>query len=387
MRLIFCCLSLFVSCSATSGLQSTSIEIRPSTCGQNVFEGVEKRVELYFAVASGDELGLRAIPRLEWDGVCDLAGCLIIHQERKPELDSYVLSESSLFVFRDHLMMKTCGTTVPLSAVDRIVRTAASHGLSVVDMVYSRSNFMFPDLQSYPHHSNDEELEYLESMSVGGTTEVDGETYVLGNAAGRYWLVHYKRFGTDPGQPRILSDKRIVVDCVMTGLAKEACDHFFQNESLDEPSNAKIMSDYISHVLPDFDEICGKSFPKCGYSCNAHDAKRDIAGDRYFTIHVTPEESFSYASVEAVFYAEDEEATKKELEEFVKRVATVFQPSSLAVAVLAREGVSLSASDLMDSFGEYVKTEESHAETVQLGCRHHASQVVYGSVDSQVVIV
>ncbi|KAK4371097.1 hypothetical protein RND71_010572 [Anisodus tanguticus] len=51
----------------------------------------------------------------------------------------------------------------------------------------------------------------------------------------------------------------------------------------------------IRRILPNSD-ICGFEFDPCGYSMNS------IEGAALFTIHVTPEDGFSYASFEAVGY-------------------------------------------------------------------------------------
>ncbi|KAJ0555975.1 putative adenosylmethionine decarboxylase [Helianthus annuus] len=49
----------------------------------------------------------------------------------------------------------------------------------------------------------------------------------------------------------------------------------------------------INRINPNA-QICDFAFDPCGYSMNA------IDGDRYSTIHVTPEDGFSYASFECV---------------------------------------------------------------------------------------
>jgi hypothetical protein len=61
--------------------------------------------------------------------------------------DAYVLSESSLFVFADRLMLKTCGTTELLAAVPALVGLADGLGMRPSRVKYSRASFLFPEKQ------------------------------------------------------------------------------------------------------------------------------------------------------------------------------------------------------------------------------------------------
>ena len=81
-----------------------------------VFEGPEKCLEVDFCVGSGPIDGLRAIPRPLWDELLASCGCEIISVKSNEEIDSYVLSESSLFVYRWKMVLKTCGKTTPLQS-------------------------------------------------------------------------------------------------------------------------------------------------------------------------------------------------------------------------------------------------------------------------------
>lgn len=67
-----------------------------------VFEGSEKRIEIDFAHAPGAVAaldGLRSVTRDGLDAVLDLAACCIVSARHGADFDSYVLSESSLFVY------------------------------------------------------------------------------------------------------------------------------------------------------------------------------------------------------------------------------------------------------------------------------------------------
>jgi hypothetical protein len=62
------------------------------------FEGPEKVLEIDFVPTEGPARGLREITRAQWDAVLTDARCTILNSMSNERLDSYVLSESSLFV-------------------------------------------------------------------------------------------------------------------------------------------------------------------------------------------------------------------------------------------------------------------------------------------------
>ena len=118
-----------------------SAEVWPSP----VFEGSEKRLEVDFFPANGR--GLRTINRNQLDQLLEHAGCCIVSDRHNEQFDAYVLSESSLFVFPNKLVLKTCGTTRILYAVPLLLELAASTGRSPKRCKYSRASFLFPHHQ------------------------------------------------------------------------------------------------------------------------------------------------------------------------------------------------------------------------------------------------
>lgn len=75
------------------------------------------------------------------------AACCIVSESHVEDFDAYVLSESSLFIYSDKLVLKTCGTTLLLSAVPTILEQAAGVGLRPRRCKYSRASFLFPEQQ------------------------------------------------------------------------------------------------------------------------------------------------------------------------------------------------------------------------------------------------
>ncbi|GER26101.1 S-adenosylmethionine decarboxylase proenzyme [Striga asiatica] len=75
--------------------------------------------------------------------------------------------------------------------------------------------------------------------------------------------------------------------------------------------------------------VCDYAFDPCGYSMNGMNL------DRYSTIHVTPEDGFSYASFECVGSSRDGNVL-----EVLKRVVGIFGPGKMSVSTTAGPGAS-----------------------------------------------
>jgi S-adenosylmethionine decarboxylase len=239
------------------------------------------------------------------------------------------------------MMIKTCGTTIPLNAVGTIIAAARALELNPIELTYSRSSFVFPDLQLFPHNSLDVELKYLDEMDLGLVES--SETGLMGDAASRYWLVHSKGFKR---AIEIDDDRSVMVDCIMTGLSPEARLRYFKDMAKEDHRNEQDMSSSLQTI----DESCrivGKCYDPCGYSCNAHGTN-----ERYFTVHITPEEAFSYASVETVF----ERNQIEKMEGFVRRVAKTFGPQSLVLTIMAPSEIAGDVTGIVSGLllGDYI---------------------------------
>ena len=101
---------------------------------------------------------MRAISREQWDTLLNLVNCLIIGTTSNEYFDSYVLSESSLFVYSYKIMIKTCGTTTLLECVPKLLEYAEDLGLEVDYVTYSRKTFKFPNRQMDPHRDFNDEV-------------------------------------------------------------------------------------------------------------------------------------------------------------------------------------------------------------------------------------
>ncbi|KAJ6834128.1 S-adenosylmethionine decarboxylase proenzyme-like [Iris pallida] len=293
------------------------------------FEGFEKRLEVTFSEAplfvDPNGRGLRALSRAQIDSIVDLARCTIVSQLSNKQFDSYVLSESSLFIYPNKIVMKTCGTTKLLLSIPRILELASGLSLSVLSAKYSRGTFIFPGVQPSPHRSFSEEVAALDCFF--GKLASGGNAYVIGDPASpnRNWHIYYAT--EEPEIPMV------TLEMCMTGLNGKKASVFFKNAEDDQSKKTMTKLSGIPDILPGM-EICDFEFEPCGYSMNA------IDGSALSTIHVTPEEGFSYASYEAMGF----DPGAVDFGGLVERVLSCFSPSDFSVAVTVFGGRERAAS-------------------------------------------
>lgn len=280
------------------------------------FEGFEKRLEITFSeppiFADPNGLGLRALSRPDIDSILEPACCTIVSHLSNAELDSFVLSESSLFIYPFKIIMKTCGTTKLLHSIPQILKLAATISLSARTVRYSRGAFIFENSQPSPHRSFTEEVEFLNSFFESGSA------YLLGDPSfsNRNWHVYVAEMAAEQINP---AAAELNLEMCMTGLDREKAAVFFKNSGSEGRMTG--MS-FINEIIPSH-EICDFEFDPCGYSMNA------IEGAAYSTVHVTPEEGFSYASYETMGL----DIGLIRLRPLVERVLKCFGPDEFSVAI------------------------------------------------------
>ncbi|KAK6157736.1 hypothetical protein DH2020_011984 [Rehmannia glutinosa] len=290
------------------------------------FEGFEKRLEISFfepsIFADPEGKGLRSLSKSQLDEILGPAECTIVASLSNEHVDSYVLSESSLFVYPYKIIIKTCGTTKLLLSIPPILKLAENLSLSVQTVRYTRGSFIFPGAQSYPHRNFSEEVAVLDGYfgKLGSS-----KAYIMGNSGEQQkWHIYSACAGSVE-----VPNPVYTLEMCMTELDREKASVFYKQES----SSANLMTKNagIRNILPE-SEICDYEFEPCGYSMNS------IEGAAISTIHVTPEDGFSYASFEAAGY----NLKHVNLGMLIERVLTCFEPSEFSVAVHAEFGAKLS---------------------------------------------
>ncbi|KAJ1435432.1 S-adenosylmethionine decarboxylase [Sesbania bispinosa] len=281
------------------------------------FEGYEKRLEISFfecgVFSDPGGLGLRALTKEQLDEILKPAQCTIVSSLSNDHVDSYVLSESSLFVYPYKVIIKTCGTTKLLLSIPVILKFADALDIAVKSVRYTRGSFIFPDEQSFPHRSFSEEVAVLDNYfhNLGSS-----KAYVMGDPdKSQLWHIYSASTQSEDSSEAVYG-----LEMCMTGLDKESASVFFKENT----SSAALMTKNagIRKIFPQSD-ICDFEFDPCGYSMNG------IEGSAISTIHVTPEDGFSYASFEAVGYDYEDIA----LNEVVERVLACFHPAEFSIAL------------------------------------------------------
>lgn len=348
---------------------STSEERSNSDYTPGCFEGPEKTMEVVFRADEGHEQGLRAMERSQLDFLCTKARCTILHKISNNHMDAYILSESSLFVYKHRLIMKTCGTTTLLRCLGSLLEFADALGLVLEWVGYSRKNLNFPTAQSWPHSSFPDEMQYI-STHKKLQNRLKGTGHILGPVTGDHWYVYVADHSKLLGVPRPLSPSRApslgpgcerTINLMMFDMAPEVGQVFF----LDKCSSAVEMTKRsgIRHLCPGA-QIDETAFTPCGYSMNA------ILHGSYYTAHITPEPECSYASFE----------TNTPLECYaalVRNALSVFRPSRFVLTLMGDEDAIDSMQRLptqdkcisISGWGNYTRTAASSAKVdADLAC-------------------
>jgi len=220
---------------------------------------------------------------------------------------------------------------------------------------------MFPERQLGPHKEWKAEVGYLDAIFPHGAA------YAVGKVNGDHWLLYMtKPQPTKNAVPRIMeicqseganqSDLSgggdYTIEILMTHLSPTASEPFFSPEFGEEntPStHARALSFQtgISDLFPShLTTLDAYSFTPCGYSSNAllkwsrpPGDYRDTpsTGEGYFTIHVTPESGWSYASFECNVplptLPTHDASSIPDLQTLVRRVVSIFQPAKLSLTL------------------------------------------------------
>jgi len=260
-----------------------------------VFEGSEKKLEIAFLLPA--EESLRSLPRSFWSAVVQASGAQILSELSNMEADAYLLSESSLFVFRDRIVMITCGRTKLIEAAKMVIRKL---GASKVDSIFfERKNEAFPEAQIT---SFDQDAGDLKRIFPKGQIHTVSYPAIGGFVRIFQW-----------GRDELTREEARTFELLMHGIDPKVLAHLKDTNKLNRAKWSQIL--HFESIFPNYfvDEFW---FEPCGYSVNG------IFKDEYFTIHITPEKEASYVSLEFNRPFSNDEEFKRA----IQTVLNVFNP-------------------------------------------------------------
>lgn len=427
------------------------------------FEGPEKLLEVWFwpdahkLPLSVCSEGLRAIPLERWVQILDLVSCKILSMKSSPGVDAYLLSELSLFVFPHKMILKTCGTTTTLAALDEMFETAQQYcgagkdgaisSENVFKVFYSRRSFMFPDRQKHVHTSWKHEVELLNRYFV------QGKLYVVGDfTLDDHWYLYMGGSGAKNDTKRSRPGHDLTFEILMTELdpklaasfvtarqpgpdsmadedhdlghddgwatmhatgldalfveagsgsgpvsgsheSPEETDENGEGEIFEKPEiregagpdsrasrghemRVHMPSPLLTDSMELSDDDFGTSiefvhdafaFTPCGYSSNSVST---CDGGYYYTLHITPESGWSYASFETNFPFSDSVG----IVDVLKRVLRIFRPGRFSMTLISEAAGQLVLGVAHhESFAQLAHSDDALAK---LGYKKH-ERVIY----------
>ncbi|MGD8366209.1 MAG: hypothetical protein PVG78_01095 [Desulfobacterales bacterium] len=240
----------------------------------SAFEGPEKKLEIILFTAQSD---LRENPGDRWQQVAAASGAEILSQISSLSLDAYLLSESSLFVWADRILMITCGQTVLLRALPEILKIVGRQNVAMV--FYERKNLMFPEEQPADFEADVSLLsEYF-----------PGKSYRLGPANADHVHLFFS------SHAKIEAKQDVTLQILMSDLSPDMARRFFADNGTARRIAARTGIESLYSGM----RIDSHLFTPAGFSVNG------IRDARYFTVHVTPQRSGSYTSFETNMIEED----------------------------------------------------------------------------------
>eukprot|EP01012_Entosiphon_sulcatum_P003017 TRINITY_DN10803_c0_g1_i1.p1 TRINITY_DN10803_c0_g1~~TRINITY_DN10803_c0_g1_i1.p1 ORF type:complete len:351 (+),score=29.35 TRINITY_DN10803_c0_g1_i1:34-1053(+) len=278
---------------------------------QSGFEGAEKRLEIDLRGYGS----MRTLTREFWDNIMEVLHAQIVDAFHGQELDSYILTESSLFVYDLRIVLITCGTTVLLNCLPNLMRGVADMGLDVEWMAYSRKNFMFPAEQPSPHSSVSEEFSLLH------TTFPDGHAFILGPLDSDNYFIFLMDKIERPGKLEV--DQQL--NLIMYDMPESVAKNFYSTEQSCNSALTQSLRQVtgLEGLFGEY-KVQDLLFTPCGYSANA------VQGPWYCTTHVTPEQHCSYASFETNMSVASYQST-------IEAVLTIYQPQRFTSIILLDE--------------------------------------------------
>ncbi len=233
------------------------------------FEGSEKKAEI---LIDSKQLSLLDDINDEfWSALVDCSQAKILSSISNEYCKAFLLSESSLFVWQDRILILTCGETQLVKAVEYFIQHIGAQAIK--HLTYQRKNEYFANAQ--PSCFGDD-IKLINQL-------MPGKAYRFGEMDSHHNYV----FHLD--NDFIADADDITYEFLAYQISKKASQHLTQ-ENLTSKEIRQFLR--LDSLLPNF-IIDDFVFSPYGYSLNA------IYQQQYLTIHVTPQMDSSYISFES----------------------------------------------------------------------------------------
>ena len=262
-----------------------------------IFEASEKKLEI---ILEPHAKPLRSYGRGFFEHLCRKAGAGILSAFSNSFCDSYVLSESSLFVWDHRLLMLTCGKTSLVHALLSLLKKAPPEDVQV--LFYQRKNELSPRLQKTSFMDDFQKIR----------KKIPGQAFCFGSPDEHHFYLFHSFSPCLPARP----DRTIEI--LMYDLDDSVKEVFFKGGGAKE-----IQQKIPLHRLFKNAQIDDHAFKPRGYSLNGLSGKNG-----YYAIHVTPQNPGFYVSFET-------NITEQSLEETIHQVVSLFKPFSVDVVVFS----------------------------------------------------
>ncbi|MBC6415391.1 MAG: hypothetical protein GDA46_03260 [Bdellovibrionales bacterium] len=247
-----------------------------------MFESSEKKIEI---ILSEKTPSLLQKPEFFWKQILKFCGAEIISLLKTPYIHSYLLSESSLLIWKNRLVLITCGKTVLYQSFIKLFKSFSKEFIETY--FFQRKNEFFPYNQKNSFYKDLEKIKKT----------IPGQAYRFGNLHDHHLFLFYKEKTYKPREP----DQTLEILFYDSKIIK--------NTSVKTISNLKKS---LKKIFPKF-KVQDHFFKPSGYSLNA------IEKETYYTIHITPDKSFFYISFET-------NIASKKTSVLIKKILPIFSP-------------------------------------------------------------
>ena len=247
-----------------------------------MFEGSEKKIEIIF---SEDSFPLFEQASNFLKKIVKACGAEIISCSKFPQIHSYILSESSLFIWNHRLVLITCGKTTLSKSLIKILKSFPKDCIEVC--FFQRKNEFFPQVQKSCFYKDLKKIK----------RKVTGKAYRFGSLHDHHFFLFHSEADFTPDE----QDQTLEI-------------LIYDSETLKDSSKATLLQlkNNLEKAFFGF-EIQEHFFSPLGYSLNA------VRDKLYYTLHITPEKSFFYVSFET-------NIKEKSIQTLTDKIINIFKP-------------------------------------------------------------